>query len=214
MSSKDDMRAYYRERAPVYERVYNYSQRQKDLRYLEQYIPKQFAGRDVLEIAAGTGYWTRFIAGQANSVLATDVTEEALQQIDSTKASISTQILDAYDLDQLQTKYSGFFAGLWLSHVPKEQLTSFISQIHYRILSGAIVMFIDNSIAQCKSLPITSTDDAGNTYQTRTLDNGTEYEVLKNFPGEQELLAVTDVYGLNHNFIELDHFWLFQYTAI
>lgn len=109
MSSKDDMRAYYRERAPVYERVYNYSQRQKDLRYLEQYIPKQFAGRDVLEIAAGTGYWTRFIAGQANSVLATDVTEEALQQIDSTKASISTQILDAYDLDQLQTKYSGFF---------------------------------------------------------------------------------------------------------
>ena len=60
--SDSKMKTYYRERAPVYDRVYTYPERQKDLRFLEDYIAKQFTGLDVLEIAAGTGYWTQFIA--------------------------------------------------------------------------------------------------------------------------------------------------------
>ena len=46
------MRAYYRERAPVYDRVYAYPERQDDLRWLEAAIPAALADRDVLEIAA------------------------------------------------------------------------------------------------------------------------------------------------------------------
>jgi len=50
------MENYYSERAPVYEAVYQYPERQKELRLLESYIPKQFKGKKLLEIAAGTGY--------------------------------------------------------------------------------------------------------------------------------------------------------------
>jgi len=64
------MKEYYQKRAPVYDRVYAYPERQADLRFLEEYIPEQFSGLDVLEIAAGTGYWTQYIAGQAQSILA------------------------------------------------------------------------------------------------------------------------------------------------
>lgn len=56
------MKAYYQERAPVYDRVYSYPERQGDLRFLEEYILQQFSELRVLEIAAGTGYWTQFLS--------------------------------------------------------------------------------------------------------------------------------------------------------
>ena len=56
------MRSYYKERAPVYDRVYKYPERQTDLRFLESYRPRQFSGLKMIEIAAGTGYWTQFIS--------------------------------------------------------------------------------------------------------------------------------------------------------
>ena len=75
------MRAYYKERAPIYDRVYKYPERQTDLRFIEEYIPKQFSGLKVLEIAAGTGYWTQFLTTEASSILATDATKEALEEL-------------------------------------------------------------------------------------------------------------------------------------
>ena len=75
------MKAYYHERAPIYDKVYSYPERQKDLRNLEQYIPDQFKDKNILEIAAGTGYWTQFIAPIAKTVMAVDITENVLIQV-------------------------------------------------------------------------------------------------------------------------------------
>ena len=75
------IRAYYRERAPVYERVYDYPERQPDLRYFEDYLTRRFTNMRVLEVAAGTGYWTQYIAATACSVTATEVTESALAEL-------------------------------------------------------------------------------------------------------------------------------------
>ena len=57
-----DLKRYYKDRAPIYDRVYAYPERQDDLRFLEGYISAQFAGLDILEVAAGTGYWTAFLS--------------------------------------------------------------------------------------------------------------------------------------------------------
>ena len=53
------MEAYYHERAPIDDAVYAYPERQPELRYLENYVGDAFANRRVLEVAAGTGYWTQ-----------------------------------------------------------------------------------------------------------------------------------------------------------
>ncbi len=68
----DEMSNYYKERAPVYDLVYGYPERQADLRFLEAHLQEMFDGCGVLEIAAGTGYWTQFISRTAKSILATD----------------------------------------------------------------------------------------------------------------------------------------------
>lgn len=57
-SPEASMAAYYAARATEYEAVYAKPERQADLRLLEAWLPGVFAGRRVLEVAAGTGWWT------------------------------------------------------------------------------------------------------------------------------------------------------------
>ena len=117
------METYYRKRAPVYDRVYGYPERQQDLRYLQEVIPNRFAGRRVLEIAAGTGYWTQFIAKQAASVVATDLLPETLDRAKERPGleGVEFRVMDAYRLNDIGGGYDGVFAGLWLSHVPLQR---------------------------------------------------------------------------------------------
>ncbi len=210
------MKAYYQERAPIYDRVYEYPERQEDLRFLEDYVRKQFTGLEVLEIAAGTGYWTQFICQTARSVLATDVISDVLDLLMHRKltGAVETLVIDAFALAGLARQFDGAFAGLWLSHVPKQNLRAFISGLHSRLRPGARVTFIDNTAVQCRRLPITAEDEFGNTYQDRLLDSGTSYRVLKNFPSRDELLTLVEVISSGAAYIELENFWLFTYKTV
>jgi hypothetical protein len=57
-----------------------------------------------------------------------------------------------------------------------------LDTLHARLQPGARVVLLDNSFVQTSSTPISRRDEAGNTYQLRTLDDGSVHEVLKNFP--------------------------------
>ncbi len=72
------MQEYYAARASEYDRVYLKPERQADLRQIEQWLPTVFAGKSVLEVACGTGYWTQFIAPVAAAVVAVDAAPETL----------------------------------------------------------------------------------------------------------------------------------------
>jgi demethylmenaquinone methyltransferase/2-methoxy-6-polyprenyl-1,4-benzoquinol methylase len=213
----DQMSNYYKERAPVYDIVYGYPERQADLRFLEAHLQEIFDGCGVLEIAAGTGYWTQFISRTAKSILATD--REAAQVDELLKRNyacpVETRIQDAYHVDRLVDEgksFSGAFAGLWLSHVPKQRLKEFFTSLHQCLKPGARVILIDNSAIQCDRFPITSSDENGNTYQTRELESGTRHQVLKNFPTLEELKQTIEPFGEFHSYIDLKNFWLFQYV--
>ena len=78
METDTELTIYYAARANEYERIYYKPERQTDLARLRELIPAYFAGRRVLEIACGTGYWTQFIAQRALKVTATDINPETL----------------------------------------------------------------------------------------------------------------------------------------
>ena len=75
----DKLADYYAKRAAEYERIYAKPERQADLAALRQRMRRLFAGRKVLELACGTGYWTDVIAGSAAQVTALDLNEEVLE---------------------------------------------------------------------------------------------------------------------------------------
>ena len=212
-TSKDTaIQDYYRERAPVYDEVYAYPERQADVTQLQEIIPALLADQQLLEVAAGTGYWTQYIAPVVKHHTAIDFTPQALARLEQRPAckSVETLVLDAYQLQTLEPVYTALFAGLWLSHVPRQRLPKFLASVHKLLPDNAPIVFLDNSSAQCQRLPITETDGQGNTYQQRPLKNGSIHRVLKNFPTEAQLLEATQGWSREGVFLELENFWLFH----
>ena len=74
-------------------------------------------------------------------------------------------------------------------------------------------MYLDNRYVEGSSTPLTRTDDEGNTYQTRVLDDGTHYEVLKNIPDEGELARVLGTRAETLEYAELEYFWYATYRV-
>jgi len=103
-ATPESMAAYYKQRAAYYERVYLKPERQADLRAMEAWLPAQFAGRRVLEIATGTGWWTPHGAAQAAHWRATDLNPETLELArakPAMPACVQFQTVDAYSLAEL-----------------------------------------------------------------------------------------------------------------
>jgi demethylmenaquinone methyltransferase/2-methoxy-6-polyprenyl-1,4-benzoquinol methylase len=71
---------------------------------------------------------------------------------------------------------------------------------------------LDNSYVQTSSTPITRTDADGNTYQLRTLDDGSTHEVLKNFPTPEQAIAALGPRARNAEWTAWTHYWALRYT--
>ena len=208
------MHAYYAARAPYYDAVYLKPERREDIAYLSTHLPSRFEGRKVLEIACGTGYWTQYIAPSTLGLVATDGTAEPLDfaRVRPGTSNVSFIQADAYALPSNLGKFDGAFAGLWFSHVPINSRLAFLRSLHARLLAGARVLLIDNGTIQLQDFPIGETDPDGNTYQHRTLRDGSTHKVLKNFPTESELRSLFEPFALNVIYRQLQNFWLLEYT--
>ena len=210
------LRHYYARRAAEYERIYAKPERQAELRELEASLPGFFAGRRVLVVACGTGWWTPHGARDALDWLATDASDETLaiaRAKPGLPACVRFARADAYALDGVAGRFDAAFAGFWASHVPRERLAGWLGQLHARLDRGAAVVLIDNRFVEGSSTPISRTDAAGNTYQQRRLDDGSTHEVLKNFfAGPDELLGAAP-HARDVQWIESPHYWLLAYRC-
>jgi demethylmenaquinone methyltransferase/2-methoxy-6-polyprenyl-1,4-benzoquinol methylase len=212
-----DMQRYYVERAPIYERVYHKPERQADLRTIEAWLPGPFAGRSVLEVACGTGWWTPHGARDARAWLATDLSPEtlAIARSKPLPACVRLASMDAYSFAEIgQQTFDGAFAGCWWSHVPLQRLPGWLQTLHARLVPGARVVMLDNAYVPASSTPVTRTDEAGNTYQDRSLDDGSVHEVLKNFPDRDAVFALLSATGRvrQAEWIAHTHYWVLTYT--
>jgi 2-polyprenyl-3-methyl-5-hydroxy-6-metoxy-1,4-benzoquinol methylase len=204
-----DLAEYYRDRAREYDAVYDKPERQEDLVRLRTLLPPLVAGRSVLEVAAGTGYWTKALATTATSVLATDVNEETLavaRERSYGPGQVDFAVADAFDLAATPGRFDAIFAGFFWSHVPRADVRRFALSLLDRVEPGGVVILADNRYVEGSNYPITRTTEGGDTYQTRQLSDGRSYEVLKNFPAREELVAAVAPAELE--WTELTYFWL------
>jgi SAM-dependent methyltransferase len=215
MTIESTMTAYYARRAEEYELIFRKPERQNDLRALRSFVMETFAGRHVLEIACGTGYWTQLISRSAASVTATDVNDEVLEIARAKplrRGNVEFRREDAYALPSFSTRFSGGFAGFWWSHVSKACLREFLLGLHQALAPGATMVFLDNAYVEGSSTPVSRRDAEGNTYQRRTLHDGSSYEVLKNFPTEDELRHAVDGLATQVKIGFLPYYWVLTYT--
>ncbi|MCU0967399.1 MAG: class I SAM-dependent methyltransferase [Rubrivivax sp.] len=209
------MQDYYAARAAEYDEVYSKPERQADLRRIERWLPGVLAGRSVLEVACGTGYWTQFFAPCCTRVVAVDCAPETIRIARPRVPPQKVEFIvgDAYSLPAQPELLGAGFAGFWWSHVPRARVAEFLRGFHAALEPGAPVVLLDNRFVPGSSTPISGQDAAGNTYQTRRLSDGTTHRVLKNFPSEQELRALVTPFATGLRYHEWEFFWALEYAA-
>jgi demethylmenaquinone methyltransferase/2-methoxy-6-polyprenyl-1,4-benzoquinol methylase len=205
---------FYRRRAREYEAIYAKPERQADLAVLRQHIPERMAGRRVLEVACGTGYWTVLVARTAQALVATDAAEEPMRIARAKEYgahAVRFELADAYALSSSLGRFDACMAIFWWSHVARSRIGAFLASLHSRLEPGARVLFMDNSYVEGSSTPIAERDAEGNTYQLRHLADGSENRVLKNFPTEAQLRADLASHARSFTYRALEYYWLAEY---
>jgi protein-L-isoaspartate O-methyltransferase len=202
---------YYRERAAEYDAVYAKPERRRDLARLHELLPGFVAGRRVLEIAAGTGYWTATLSTSAAAITATDLNSETLDMARARHfgpAGVTFQVADAYALGEVPGDFDTAFIGFFWSHILRADLPRFLDGLSARLGAGARLVVLDNRYVPGSNHPISRTTEAGDTFQRRTCSDGRSYEIVKNFPTRGQFAA--DVIGIatEVRWTELRYYWL------
>lgn len=211
-----DLERYYAQRAHEYDRVYDGPERQADLRALEAEVVGHLAGRRVLDVAAGTGYWTARFVDAAHEVTATDVNDSTLEVARGRRSwPASTRFVtgDAFRLDGVPGSFDAAFVGFFWSHLPRRRLDGFLEGLVGRLEPASTVLLVDNRYVEGSNHPVTRVDHHGDTYQRRRLADGTQWEVRKNFPGPDEVASVLSRHGTDVDVRPLTYFWSASVTT-
>jgi demethylmenaquinone methyltransferase/2-methoxy-6-polyprenyl-1,4-benzoquinol methylase len=211
----DKLAAYYARIATRYESIYAKPERQADLRALEARVRKMLAGRRVLELACGTGYWTDVFAEQAAAVTALDLNDEMLAIARTKKQAGKVDFVrgSVYEIPDFGRSHDALFAGFWWSHVPLQGLDAFLDQVERSVAPGALIAFLDNRYVEGSSTPVARRDEHGNGYQARKLGDGSTHEVMKNFPQAGELIRRACRHGWGAHVDLFEYYWLLTWWA-
>lgn len=207
---------YYKERAREYEQVYQKPERQGELQQLTKLLQDTFKNKTVFEVACGTGYWTERLAETAHYILATDINEAVLEIArakEYPKENVNYKQADIFELKQL-AKYESLFGGFIWSHIKLQELPGFLNIVNSCVNPGGTVVLVDNNYAEGSSLPVTHRDEVGNTYQTRTLRDGSTHQVLKNFPSEDQFRKLLQDIATDLQLTSLKHYWVLTYKTL
>jgi len=203
-----EMNEYYMENVHYHDECMSYTDNlamEKLLGPIIERIEDFIIDKDVLEIACGTGNWTQVLSKRARSVVATDINEAYLKQAKKKpyqKDNAVFKVADAYTLDSIDGKFNLAFASDFWSHIPKSKIKEFIETLHSRLSPGSKVIMLDMLRKPELDKMFSHIDEEGNVIQKRTLPNGKEYKVVKNFPTEKELLNYLKGYAINVNYYE------------
>ncbi len=208
------MKDYYKRRAQEYEQIYH---RQDALRRNEQEeiakaMQEFLKGRDSIEIACGTGYWTKFLSNTAKSIVATDAVKEVIEIAKRKEYSIPVEfeVQDAYELKFAGQNFDGGLAMFWLSHIPKAKMEAFINGFHRALKKGAKVFMADNVYVEGIGGELIRKNGEEDTYKSRQLGSSQEL-VLKNYYSKDEL---DEIFGNHSTSLKVHYgkcFWYVSY---
>jgi SAM-dependent methyltransferase len=216
----EEQKAYYRARAGEYDEWflrrgrYDYgpefrAQWNAEVgevrRRLDEFRP---AGR-VLEIAAGTGWWTGQLLRYADHVTALDASAETLalnrervgaERVSHVQADVFGWTPDA--------AYDVVFFGFWMSHVPPERFAEFWGRVRAALAPGGRVFFVDSlrserSTARDHTLPAEH-----DPVMVRKLNDGRSFRIVKVFYDPARLAADLRILGWDVDVRATEQFFL------
>lgn len=136
----------------------------------------------VLELACGTGLFTRHIAPRVGSVTAVDASPEVIAINRGRVAADNVRYVEAdlfaYEPD---ASYDCVFMSFWLSHVPRARFDSFWSIVRRALAPGGFAYVLDSAHDPTSTAANHPTPDRHAGIVTRRLDDGREFSIVKVF---------------------------------
>ena len=191
---------YYRARAPEYDEWFFRQGRYdrgpahraewlREAGEIEAILRSAVRDGAVLELACGTGLWTRHLAQSNRRVVAVDAAPEALarnrERVDA--GNVDYVIADIFSW-RASAKFDFVFFSFWLSHVPEEMFEAFWTRVGEMLLSNGRVFFIDSLREETSSARDHAPLDRSG-LSRRKLNDGSEFDIVKIFYQPEELEA-------------------------
>ncbi|UCE24232.1 MAG: class I SAM-dependent methyltransferase [Candidatus Zixiibacteriota bacterium] len=195
MKEPDSIIKYYSQRAPEYEQIYyrDIPIKRKELADEAARLRQLAADKSVLDLACGTGYWTRVISQTAASVIASDISAEMIAEAGKKNYLCQPDFVlsDLYRLPFADASFQLVTLGFWFSHEPKQNYHDFFNILAPLLCQdGAIWMIDNNPPAEGPHLQSVGQDEYGNNYKQRFLDSGKEFAILKNYFSRDQLETI------------------------
>ena len=142
---------YYKERAPEYDETTRPSGEYllpAQARQIEEALAAFAPRGKVLEIACGTGSWTKLLAADASEVTALDASAEML---DLCRQKVPQAHVRCVETDVFRwepdDRYDVVFFANWLSHVPPTRFEEFWHLVERCLTPDGRVFFLDEDAA-------------------------------------------------------------------
>lgn len=138
---------------------------------------------EILELAAGTGYWTAYFASRAERV---HVVDASAPMISVNRRRLSRAGLDGrVSFEQADLfawaptrAYDGVFAGFWISHVPAGRLQGHFTSVAKALQPGGVFAFLEGH-GGCLRSPKQGTSREGEDIERRTVNDGRTFRIVK-----------------------------------
>jgi demethylmenaquinone methyltransferase/2-methoxy-6-polyprenyl-1,4-benzoquinol methylase len=189
----DEQIAYYRARAPEYDdwffRRGRYDRGAEhwdawfsEVARVEAALERARPAGAVLELACGTGLWTRHLVRTAASVTAVDASPEVLERNAARVGAPNVRYVSA-DLFEWEPRelFDFVFFGFWLSHVPPEQFEPFWSRLRAALRPEGTVFFVDNARNPAIAASDHELPDEASITMERRLNDGRRFRIVKVF---------------------------------
>ncbi len=207
----DETVEYYDKRAAEYDKIYlrNNVVRQGEIAQLYTLSCRTLAGKNVLDLACGTGFWTKVISGRAASIAGIDINEATLIQARKKKYRCPIRFVrsDFFDLPFAPLSFDGLLASFVLSHVRRQEIAGLFDRIKKVLKPGSPAFFCDNNLL-CEIIPeLIWEEDHVNSYKKRWLEDGREFMILKNYFTRDELKNLFSQLGRIDNIHFGEYYW-------
>ena len=157
-----------------------------DQRELERALDAFAPRGDVLELAAGTGLWTRHLVRHADALTVVDASPEVLELNRQRVADprIEYVVADLFAWEPPRA-YDACCFGFWLSHVPESRFESFWATVADALEPRGRVFLVDGAGQHAAHTSRQTSEERA----VRTLADSREFEIVKRFWAPDELAA-------------------------
>jgi SAM-dependent methyltransferase len=149
---------------------------------LERVLARFDPRGEVLELACGTGLWTRHLVAYADRITAVDAAPEVLAINHARVGDDRVRYVEA-DLFEWtpDALYDACVFTFWLSHVPEHRFDGFWGMVGRALKPGGRVFFIDSARTERSTAADHVLPGSGDDTMTRRLDDGREFQIVKRF---------------------------------